>query len=145
MNASINTLSFTYATIPGGALAVAPCIDGRLLTELVKALDEDGIAGTFGGLVPEYFNYGPLDAYFAGRGHTLGDVPGHIYVLGCECGEVGCNPVTAVVTMLDETVLWSQLTGWDTPLAMGPFQFDRPQYESAVRELVTRLATGRAS
>jgi hypothetical protein len=56
-------------------------------------------------------------------------------LLGCTCGFDHCSPVTARITVTDETVTWSDFrsgTDWDASL-VGPFVFDRSQYDEAVR------------
>jgi len=101
----------------------------------------------FGGLIPAYFNYGPFEAYFAGQGYCAGETSGEIYVLGCECGEVGCDPFTTVVTLGDDTVTWDAFANGAGAgyAALGPFIFEREQYEEAVRDMIAELATRNAS
>lgn len=56
-------------------------------------------------------------------------------LLGCQCGEWGCWPLTARIEVTDEVVRWSGFrTGhrdWDLA-ALGPFEFDRARYERAI-------------
>jgi hypothetical protein len=54
-------------------------------------------AGGYGGLIPEWFKYGPLDRYFLGdfdRDSYFARMD-RVYLLGCQCGEVGCWPLIA--------------------------------------------------
>ena len=57
-------------------------------------------------------------------------------LLGCNCGEWGCWPFTAVVTMEPDIVVWSGYRhghrDWDYG-ALWDLMFDRAQYEEAVR------------
>jgi hypothetical protein len=101
-----NILSFQIAEIDGGALSLMPCIDGTPLTTLISEFETSNghtdPAGGYGGLIPSYFNYGPLTPYFCGPtgGQGGGDNDKEIYVLGCVCGEVGCWPLMTSVTPL---------------------------------------------
>jgi hypothetical protein len=57
-------------------------------------------------------------------------------LLGCGCGEVGCSPLMARVTVTDETVTWDEFEqptrpDWDYD-EFGPFTFDRSEYERAL-------------
>ncbi len=60
-------------------------------------------------------------------------------VLGCECGEWGCWPLLARITATTDLVTWD---AFEQPhrktrdyVAFGPFQFDRHQYDDALRAL----------
>jgi hypothetical protein len=64
-------------------------------------------------------------------------------LLGCSCGLWGCWPLLATITTTPETVTWSSFRQpfrkkWGE-LAMGPYTFARPAYETALAEPV-RLA-----
>lgn len=55
-------------------------------------------------------------------------------LLGCNCGIDHCSPVTANITVTDETVVWSEFRSgmnWDSTL-VGPFVFERQQYDMAI-------------
>jgi hypothetical protein len=57
-------------------------------------------------------------------------------LLGCGCGEVGCSPLMARVTVTEDTVTWADFEQptrpeWDYD-SFGPFTFDRGQYERAL-------------
>lgn len=142
----LSTVSFEIER--GEAPAVMPSVDGASLAVLVEAYERakryEDPAGGYGGLIPAYFNYGPLDEYFAGKGRSeyWTGLKG-IYLLGCACGEVGCWPLIAAVHRADETIRWD---GFIQPFrrerdygAFGPFTFARAQYEDAVQDLVFRL------
>lgn len=102
------------------AEAVVPAIDGRLLTEIV--------GGTYGGLVPAYFRFGPAAEHYAPKD---GSVP----VLGCECGEWGCQPLMVSIATDGDSVVWS-----DVSPGVGPFKFPNADYVGAVRKLEARWA-----
>lgn len=124
---------------------VTPCIDGVLLTRLAEQFEQShGLndpAGGYGGLILEFFRYGPLDQYFLGMSEPpfFEDAPGRIYLLGCECGEVGCWPLSCLVDARDGTVSWHRFEHDHRPnrdySSFGPFVFERRQYEEALRSL----------
>lgn len=69
-------------------------------------------------------------------------------VLGCDCGIPGCWPLTTQVSLDEDIVCWSRFRNchraeghthaWDHS-ALGPFTFDRQQYETAVREMFPQV------
>lgn len=99
--------------------------------------------GGYGGLVPEHFRFGDLSLYFLGSDASQWPKKGEASLLGCECGEVGCWPLNAGITVNGATVTWSRFQqpyrpDWDYS-AFGPFEFDRQQYENAVHSGMVRL------
>jgi hypothetical protein len=96
-------------------------------------------AGGYGGLIPEFFRYGPLDRYFLGKSEIFASKPGRIFVLGCECGEVGCWPLTCLVNIADSEIVWQSFEQPHRPTrdysSFGPFVFALEQYEQALRSL----------
>ena len=129
-------------------VVVTPSIDDKLLTELVSAFEAkhhfEPLDG-YGGLIPDWFNYGPLDRYF------MADIPAGsywvrlagIYVLGCECGEVGCWPLVCRVTVEGESVTWDRFRQPHRPernySEFGPFVFNLGQYQEAIARLVAEF------
>jgi hypothetical protein len=124
---------------------ITPRVDGVLLTTLAEEFEQThGLtdpAGGYGGLIPEFFRYGPLDRYFLGKSETpyFASAPRRIIVLGCECGEVGCWPLMCLVSTSDSEITWQ---GFEQPYrpardysSFGPFVFEREQYEDALRNL----------
>jgi hypothetical protein len=153
-----NTISFEIGKAEDGALTVTPCIDGTPLTTSIAEFElSNGYtdpAGGYGGLIPTAFNAGPLVPFFRGHGDKRGmsDKDGEIWVLGCQCGEVGCWPLMASVTRVPGGYRWSAFRQPHRPErnydAFGPFVFGEMQYERAVRELalaVKRVAGQRGS
>jgi hypothetical protein len=141
-----NLLSFDVSRkIEAGVTVVTPCIDGVLLTVLVEQFERShGLtdpAGGYGGLIPELFRYGPLDRYFLGKSQTpyFAAALGRIFVLGCECGEVGCWPLTCLVGTSDSEIIWHDFEQPHRPVRdyslFGPFVFKFGQYEEALRKL----------
>ncbi len=140
---SLATLSFSIQPFDG-TRSVTPYANGKSLVEAVTAFEREQCfdpVGGCGGLIPDYFNYGPLDKYF------LGDFEpdsyfanlGSIYLLSCDCGEVGCWPLMAHVETLGETIQWNL---FQQPFrkerdysGFGPFVFDAYEYRKTVAAL----------
>lgn len=58
-------------------------------------------------------------------------------LLGCDCGDWGCRPLFAKVHFAATCVTWREFRdghrpAWDLS-GLGPFEFDRGRYESALR------------
>jgi len=124
---------------------VMPEINGALFADMVESFEKgagfDDPSGGYGGLVPSFYRFGPLDHHFKGKAHVVG---GHLPVLGCECGEWGCWPLLATVNVGDDRVVWSSFvqphrTGRDYS-EFGAFEFDRQEYETALSDLVHELS-----
>ena len=128
-------------------------INGRDLVELVRAVenafadkeDAASIAGAYAGLPPNDDTCPPSK-------HFLGEPSRAIYrygakrqVLGCECGEAGCWPLLCVIEAGPTRVIWSQFEQPHRSIErsknpwrydeLGPFEFDRGQYERALETL----------
>jgi hypothetical protein len=126
-----------------GVTVITPRVDGVMLTTLAEQFEySHGLtdpAGGYGGLIPEFFRYGPLDRYFLGKSGTLASTPGRIFVLGCQCGEVGCWPLTCLVSAADSKITWQSFEQPHRPArdysSFGPFVFELEQYEEALHSL----------
>jgi hypothetical protein len=145
----LKTVSFEIDRLERtNAVTVTPYVDGASLAALVEAYERAkgySPAGGYGGLVPAYFNCGPLDEYLIGKHKSdywmrLKGIP----LLGCTCGEIGCRPFIASVYQKDDTIRWD---GFARPRRrerdyskFGPFTFSRAQYEDAVNDLLIRLS-----
>lgn len=123
--------------------SIVPAVNGIRLTDLVAEFEgahQYEPSGGYAGLVPAYFKFGPLDEYFLGRGES--PVFGQsYYLLGCECGEVGCWPLQAKILTAEREVKWQDFR---QPFrserdysSFGPFRFDIEQYRQAVNELAS--------
>jgi hypothetical protein len=143
-----NIISFEIAEIDGGALSVTPCIDGTPLTTLIAEFEKTrgygDPAGAYAGLIPSYFDYGPLEHYFTGQAGNQGEAENgeDIYVLGCVCGEVECWPLITSVTRAEDGYKWAafiqphrQQRNYD---GFGPFVFEKNQYEQAVGDMALK-------
>jgi hypothetical protein len=120
-----------------------PCIDGARLSDLVAKYETGARyqpAGGYGPLFPEQFRCGPIEDDFFGR---MREYRENIYVLGCECGEVGCWPLCCRVELTVEVVAWKHLEQPHRPdrdySSFGPFAFLRDRYEHAVSKLAGGL------
>lgn len=141
-----NVLSFDVSKGgEDGFFIVTPRVDGVMLTTLVEQFERDhGMtdpAGGYGGLIPTFFRFGRLDRYFLGESETplIERPPGHILVLGCECGEVECWPLACMVDLRDSEIVWHSFAQPHRPArdysVLGPFVFKRAQYLEALRGL----------
>jgi hypothetical protein len=127
-----------------GTLSITPVVDGTPLPEIVAAFERDEHfepAGGYGGLIPEWFKYGALDKYFLGdfEKDSYFARMNRVYLLGCQCGEVGCWPLLARIRAEGESVVWDS---FEQPhrkdrdySGFGPFIFDAEQYREAVAAL----------
>ena len=120
-------------------------VNGVELPELVREAelpsarsnDEEDMAGNYIGLVAGYMRIDLAGQFLGGQGTPMFDGSQEkTQLLGCGCGEVGCSPLMARVTVTDETVIWEEFEqptrpDWDYD-GFGPFTFDRAQYEQAL-------------
>lgn len=141
-----NLLSFRIEPL-AGAQSLLPLVDGASLADLVSSFEakhDYGPTGSYRGFIPSYFSYGPLEPYFLGAAASdyWADIGG-IYLLGCKCGEVGCWPLVARVTVSGEDVMWSDFAQPHRPARdyteFGPFVFDKVHYLAAVRAVAAKF------
>ncbi|MGW7661186.1 hypothetical protein [Streptomyces sp. NPDC054756] len=132
----------------GGPLVVVPHIDGTPLTELIDGFELAGgmkpAGDAYGGLIPEFFRFGPMEEHFLGRSTSASGAK--TPVLACECGEWGCWPLLARMTPAADLVVWDAFEQPHRPSrdyeAFGPFRFARASYEDALRTLSAALDAG---
>ena len=120
-------------------------VNGTSLPELVREIElpytraegQEELAGTYVGLVPGYIRMDLAGQFLGGSGAWLyphGE--GKTALLSCDCGEVGCSPLLARITLDDDTVTWDEFEQPERPewdyAALGPFTFNRRQYEAAL-------------
>ena len=143
----MNRIAFEVAE-KYGVLAITPAIDGIILSSLVADFERaNGYvdpAGGYGEIIPDFFSYGPLGTYFRGQAGNQGEGERdeEIYVLACECGEVGCWPLMASVVTTERGYRWEAFRQPHRPnrdySAFGPFEFERRQYEDEVDSLAQK-------
>jgi len=136
-------LSFSIQPFEG-VFSIVPLLDGTPLTEMVLSFEGEKHfepPGGYGGLIPQWFKYGSLSRYF------LGDFEpdsyfarlGYVYLLGCQCGEVGCWPLGACIKPGLETVVWDSFRRPHRPERdysdLGPMVFEADQYQQVVAGL----------
>lgn len=128
-------------------LTVTPLIDGIVLTELIERYEhEHGMepAGGYGGLVPAFFRYGSFDRYFLGKseGEYFNEERSS-YLLACQCGEVGCWPLSARISTTETEVIWHGFAQKYQPKrdysGFGPFVFEIAAYTKTVGEIASRF------
>lgn len=143
----MNDLAFQLGPLDDGRLqirTVVPVVDGVSLVDLVEEFERSRgyePIGGYGGLVPEFYRFGPLDDYYLGGEEYRGGAQRPL--LGCGCGEWGCWPLMATIEADDTVVCWRDLA---QPLReardysdFGPFEFGRDKYEQAVSKLVAEF------
>ncbi len=139
---ALNEIAFEIGTHGSGAREVVPFVDGERFRDTVARFEEDAgfsSPGSYAGIVPDHFRFGPLVDHFMGNGDWN---PGAPAVLGCECLEWGCWPFHAVVEATEHQVRWSSFQGPKTGRdygGLGPFVFARAQYETAAAQLAAAL------
>jgi hypothetical protein len=150
-----NVLSFEVGKDPERRAIVAPTetfvtprIDGVSLATLAEQFERSrGLidpAGGYDGLNVDYFEWGPLDRYFLGKSEDpyFARTPGRVYVLGCQCGELGCWPLACSIETADGKITWHSFENPHRPKrdysSFGPFVFDLAQYEEALRSLPSK-------
>ena len=131
-----------------GVFAITPIVNETSLADLITSFEREQNfepTGGYGGLIPQWFNYGPLDRYFLGDFEQNSYFArGRVYMLGCDCGEVGCWPLTARINVNSKTVTWDFFEQEHRRerdySAFGPFVFDVDQYRKAVAVLCAELS-----
>jgi hypothetical protein len=144
----VDEVSFEFAPagedFADGLRQIKITVNGVEFPELVReaelpsatADEEEDVAGNYIGLVAGYTRIDLAGQFLGGQGTPMFDDEGKTALLGCGCGEVGCSPLMARITVTDETVTWDDFEqptrpSWDYD-DFGPFTFDRAQYERAL-------------
>jgi hypothetical protein len=138
----MNRVDFIVATDWASCLEIK--VDGVALVEharraeltSAKADGQEGLAGAYGGLTPLHLVCWP-SRHFLGSPALPATDDGDTVLLGCDCGEWGCWSLLAQVHVSTSTVIWRKFRNahrptWDLS-SLGPLEFDRGQYESALR------------
>ena len=122
---------------------VCPQVNGTDLRVLVEEYEEAmgwDPAGGYGGLIPSIYDHGPIRSHYLGEAERDGKrLPGPTALLGCLCGEWGCWPLLADIDATPDEVTWANFTQPHRKErvyeGLGPFVFDRRQYEDALEVL----------
>jgi hypothetical protein len=131
-----------------GLAEVVPVVDDTELTDLIHAFEKETGFETrdvsYGGLIPGNFRFGPMAGHFLAMEGAFVNEERKVPLLGCDCGEWGCWPLLALVTVGGDRVTWSR---FEQPYrrerdysGFGPFHFDRRQYGHALADLESALA-----
>lgn len=145
---NLHSISFLIAPLDNhdDVISLIPEVDGTPLTRLLEDYERmRGYepAGGYGGLIPSWFNYGPLERYFMGENSDEIWRQGY-YLLGCVCGEVGCWPLVTRIELEEQQVIWREFCQPFRPerdyASFGPFKFDRQQYSGAVADLASHFS-----
>ena len=130
---------------------IVPVVNGRSLIDLVADFEKARrweLAGDYSGLVPASFSFGDLTQYYLGRAARQWPGPGRAWLLGCDCGEVGCWPFDARIDVTDDLVLWQDFHQPHRAArdyrSFGPLVFDRSEYDRAVADAVAALGADRS-
>jgi hypothetical protein len=120
---------------------VALLVNGRPLEELARVVERPyAVAENQPDLAGDYeplalADIGSDRTHFLGQPVATWFEDGDTVLMGCPCGEWACWPLTVRVEVTEQTVRWHGFrTGhrdWDLS-GLGPFVFDRPQYEAAL-------------
>lgn len=93
---------------------------------------------------------GAMEVLQLGRRIWLGEHPvdpelvfrDNVVVLACSCGSIGCGAVYVKIDVAEDTVTWRELStlrlDGDPERPLGPFTFDRSQYEAAIEAVTIR-------
>ncbi len=126
-----------------GRVRIIPRVDDAPLTELIDRFELHAgmqpAGGTYGGIVPAFARSLRIDDHFRGKSVMATGLSTPLLV--CECGEWGCWPLLAEITITQDVVIWDRFghpRGSERDYgAFGPFRFDRGQYDDALRDLST--------
>lgn len=114
---------------PGHAPWIDTLIDGKPLEQIVAAATGTRTKD------PSDLQGSDPHMLLPPHGNLLGGL-GRIQPLLCSgCREPGCHPVDTAIEVFDDVVVWSEFTEGNHPTqlpSIGPFVFDRKQYEAAV-------------
>jgi hypothetical protein len=133
---------------PDGLQQIRIEVNGVELPELVREAElpsaradqEEEMAGNYIGLVAGYVRVDLAGQFLGGQGTPMFEESnGKTALLGCGCGEVGCSPLMAKITVTDDVVTWDEFeqptrSDWRYD-GFGPFRFERAQYERALMSI----------
>ena len=131
---SVNEIAFVVAIHDygiGECPGVTPVIDGVSVVDLFARAAKDRVS--YAGLRPPVPALLRWESVLATGGTT------EMKILGCTCGDSDCSSASAIVEVLDDSVVWSDFRGTNPPAGkpgafddIGPYRFDREQYAVAL-------------
>jgi hypothetical protein len=136
-----------------GECQIVAYIDSVALDEMIALFETDAGCGAScsgigvnpyeSGIGVKPCESGPLEEYFHGNRLAW---KGKTEVLGCVCGNMGCESVNARISVTDDLVIWDSFESYLDPSpdysAFGPFRFQRTQYDDALRALSAAVSSG---
>ncbi|MEA2412825.1 MAG: hypothetical protein QOC77_3386 [Thermoleophilaceae bacterium] len=119
-----------FDTPSGDPVRADPVLNGvRLVDMLNRAAGRDVVLV---GLPPEHLKRCAQALHGAPE-------PERLQVLGCGCGDTQCDSASVEVVTAAGAVVWRHVRANRKPAdawaGIGPFQFDRADYEAAIAEL----------
>jgi hypothetical protein len=151
----VNRVEFAVVDVAGPAVGgpdpdsvetvsrVVVSVDGLPLEELVRPVElpfaaaegRPDLAGQYQALDDSRVCW--PSRHFLGEPYLSETDEGDTVLMGCICGDPGCWPLSTDVEVGEETVTWSRFRNvhrpnWDLT-RLGPFVFERSQYEAALR------------
>lgn len=139
-------LRFELQPVDGRSRGLVPVVAGRSLVDMVADYElAQGFepTGGYAGLVLASYDFGDLRAYLLGQQEPWPG--GRVPLLGCQCGEWGCWPLLATVTVQAGAVSWSRFEQPHRPdrdySGFGPFTFAERVYRAAVDEAAEPTVT----
>lgn len=128
------------------ARCLVPYVDGTSLVDLIAAYEADGkfdVVGGYGGVESQRLELEDFRPYYLGSPTSQMLTPGKAWLLGCDCGELGCWPLEATIATTPDLVIWSRFRQPHRPgrdyTGFGPFRFAREQYAAAIDEALEQL------
>src|SRR5215475_11472343 len=102
-------------------LTIVPVLNGTSLIQLIGKFErEHGFepAGGYAGIIPDQYRFGPLDTYFLKESSQDERLKNGHFILGCNCGELGCWPLSVKISKRGESIVWDQFcqpyrSNWD--------------------------------
>ncbi|WP_052663612.1 hypothetical protein [Psychromicrobium lacuslunae] len=142
----LNRLEFKEEGFDGGTTGgITPYIDGKSLIQLITDYENSALmdsAGEYGPVAIGWFwNHNHHD-YWYGLGSF--PAPDRIWLLGCDCGDIGDRPLEVTVEASSKTVIWKDFRYPNRPnrrYRFGPFVFSKQHYDQATSELVNFFST----
>jgi hypothetical protein len=127
----VDRIRFVVGTVELGVgpdVRADPVINGRRLVALLN--EAAGGDVVLAGLPPHHLRQ---------LAHLEATEPRRMQVLGCGCGDTQCSSANVEVVASDDQVVWRNFQAGRYPDetwgAIGPFQFDRAEYDAAIAQL----------
>jgi hypothetical protein len=129
----VDRIEFVVATVELGVgpdIRADPVINGQRLVELLdRAAGRDTVLA---GLPPSQLRRVATEP-------GAGAEPRRVQVLGCGCGDTQCAGASVEVMRAGEDVIWRDVHASGSPpdawRSIGPFRFDRAEYDAAIARL----------